>query len=295
MMSSLFTPTPPPPAPMGPSQPRGRWKKPLLAVLLTLLADGLGQVYNGELFRGLAFAFASWALLLLGFSYLMSFFVGLILFIILSLSYKIYLCTNAFLVARRFQSDPTPVKAPLPLKIGTAVLIIVVFFFLSSDFFVKDYLTFHAFKVPSGSMCPTICEGDRFIANMRAFRQKSPQRGDVVLFLFETERTLHIKRVAAVPGDEVSQSRGHLMVNGSPLALPSHACGTPAVQPSDQETSSELAPQRVPPDKLFLVGDNWDNSYDSRHYGAVEVSRVRGRPVYLYWSGQRTRIGCAIK
>ncbi len=200
----------------------------------------------------------------------MSFFVGLILFVAVSLSYKIYLLANAFRVARRFQSDPTRVKASLPLKISAATLIIVVFFFLSCDFFVKNYLTFHAFKVPSGSMCPTICEDDRFIANMRAFHQKSPQRG-------------------------VSQSRGHLIVNGSPLTLPSYACGTPAVQPSYEQMSSDLAPQRVPPDRLSLVGDNWDNSYDSRYYGAVEVSRVRGRPIYLYWSSQHTRIGCAIK
>jgi signal peptidase I len=295
MNDSLFSVSPQSVDPVNPPRRRARWGKPLLALIFSLLADGLGQVYNGELIKGLSFALAGWILVGLGFSYLMSSFSGLILFIALSLAYKIYLCANAFIDAKKLQTDATRSKAPLALRIGAAILIIVVVLSITSDSFFKKYLAFHAFKIPSASMCPTICEGDRIVADLRAFRRAGPQRGDVVIFLFETESNLHIKRVAAVGGDEVSQLHGRIMVNGNPLKSPSSACGTPSVQITDYETPSDLALLRVPPNRLFLVGDNLDNSYDSRYYGTVEVSRVRGRPIYLYWSPRHGRIACAVK
>jgi signal peptidase I len=295
MTNSLFGATVQPVAPVSSSQPGPRWRKPLLALIISLLADGLGQIYNGELSRGLAFALAGWVLIYLGFSYLMSSFTGLIFFIVISLAYKIFLCANAFVVAKKLQVDQTRPKPPLAWRIGAAALIMVVDLSISSDYFIKKYLAFHAFKIPSSSMCPTICEGDRIIADMRAFRGNAPQRGDVVIFLFQAESNLHIKRVAAVAGDEVSQLHGQLMINGKPLKAPDSACGMPAVPTNGSGTPSNLAALRVPPEHLFLVGDNLDNSYDSRYYGTVEVSRVKGRPIYLYWSTQRVRIGCAIK
>lgn len=295
MTNSLFNAAPQLDTPMSPSNPRIRWRRPLLAVLLSLLADGLGQLYNGELIKGMALALAGWLLLWLRISYLMSSFLRLILLVLLSLAYKAYLCADAFAVAKKLQVDTTRAKSPVVWRMGAAALIVGVVLWTSSDSFVRKYLAFHAFRVPSASMCPTICEGDRFIADMRAFHRNSPQKGDVVIFLFDSEETLHIKRVAAVGGDEVSQSHGGLIVNGAPLQSPASACGTAAVHTDDYAAPSELAPLRVPPGRLFLVGDNSDQSYDSRYYGTVEVSKVSGRPLFLYWSPRHTRIGCSLK
>lgn len=295
MSGSLFSLTPQTPTPASPPKPQSRWKKPLLALICSLLADGLGQIYNGELRRGTAFALAGWIFVWLGFSYLMSSFLGLIIFIILSFAYRIYLCADAFLLARRLQAGITRSKSPLALRIGAAILIVGAVLYISSDSFLKKFFTYHAFRIPSASMCPTICEGDRLIADLSAFRRNAPERGDVVIFLFDSESILHIKRVVALGGDEVSASHGRVLVNGIAVEPPPSACGTSPIQSFNFESSPDLAPLRVPPNKLFLVGDNMDHSYDSRYYGTVEVGRVRGRPVYLYWSPQHTRIGCRIK
>lgn len=295
MSGSLFSLTPQMPIPVSPPQPGSRWKKPLLALTCSLLADGLGQIFNGEMIKGLVFALASWILLLLGFSYLMSSFLGLILFIALSLAFKIYLCADSFLFARKLLVDTTRSKPPLALRISAAILILGVVLYITSDSFFRKFLAYHAFRIPSASMCPTICEGDRLVADLRAFRRSVPQRGDVVIFLFDSETSLHIKRVAAVGGDEVSASHGRVIVNGNSVDSPSSACGTPPIQSYSFETSPDLAPLRVPPNRLFLIGDNMDHSYDSRYYGTVEVGRVRGRPAYLYWSPQLKRIGCKIR
>ena len=294
MIDSLFNTAPQTVNPVSHGQPGARWRKPLLALILSLLADGLGQIYNGELIKGLAFALAGWVFVWLGFCYLMYSFYGFIFFIFISLAFKVYLCANAFVVAKKLEVDATRPRVPIALRIGAAVLIIGTGFCVSSDWFVKKFLVFHAFKVPSGSMCPTICEGDRMVADMSAFRRNSPRRGNVVMFLFDSESTLHIKRVVAVAGDDVWASHGRVFVNGSPVEFSASTCETQAVQTNNHD-SPDLAPLRVPPDKLFLMGDNIDNSYDSRHYGTVEVSRVRGKPIYLFWSHQSSRIGCAIK
>ena len=294
MIDSQFNAAPQTVDPVTHVRPGVFWKKPLLALIVSLLADGLGQIYNGELIKGPAFALVGWIFVWLGFSYLMHSFYGFIFFIVISLAFKIYLCANAFVVAKKLEVDTTRPRVPVALRIGAAILIIGLGFCVSSDWFVKKFLVFHAFKVPSGSMCPTICEGDRMVADMRAFRRNSPQRGNVVMFLFDSETTLHVKRVVAVAGDDVWASNGRVFVNGRPVEFSASACGTPAVQTNNHD-SPDLAPLHVPPDKLFLMGDNIGNSYDSRHYGAVEVSRVRGKPIYLFWSHQSSRIGCAIK
>lgn len=269
--------------------------KPLFALLFSLIADGLGQIYNGELTKGLAFALAGWILTWFGFCYLMCSFPGLILFVALSLAFKTYLCVIAFVFARKLQADTTRSKPHVAFRIGAATLIVGVALFISSDSFLRKFFVYHAFKIPTASMCPTICEGDRLIADLRAFRRSSPQRGDVVMFLFDSESSLHIKRVAAVGGDEVVASNGRVIVNGNPIRSPAFACGTPADQANEYQTAPDVRRLRIPPGGLFLIGDDMDHSYDSRYYGSVEVSRVRGRPVYLYWSWHQTRVGCVIK
>lgn len=98
MTDSLFNTAPQTAGSMPLSQPGTRWWQPLLALLFTLLADGLGQVYNGELIKGLAFAIVGWLLIWLGFRHLMHSFYGMFLSLGLGLAFKIYLCVDAFFV-----------------------------------------------------------------------------------------------------------------------------------------------------------------------------------------------------
>lgn len=281
MTDSLFNPAPQTAGSTPPSQPGTRWWQSLLALFFTLLGDGLGQIYNGELIKGLAFSLVGWLLIWLGFRHLMYSFYGMYFSLGLSLAFKAYICVDAFVVARRVQGDTTRRKAHLALRIGAAILISGTALLASSDSFLKRFLIFHVFKTPSGSMCPTICEGDRFVADMGAFRQGGPRRGDVVMFLFDTESSLHVKRVVAVGGDEVSASNGRIIVNGNVFELPASACGTSA-QAASYEGSPNVVPLRVPPGRVFLVGDDMNNSYDSRYYGTVEVSRSgEGPSIYV--------------
>jgi signal peptidase I len=158
----------------------------------------------------------------------------------------------------------------------------------------------HAFRVPSKSMCPTVCENERLLASMDVDPAKPPKRGDVILFSHKLgeETILLFKRVIGIGGDEVSGSNGTIFVNGnaSPYVQARHVCGHPIDAPRGLGESPTFAAVKVPPDYFFVIGDNLLNSYDSRYpeFGMVSSEELRGHPLYIYWSPGDSRFGCAI-
>jgi len=168
-------------------------------------------------------------------------------------------------------------------------------------------------KVPSGSMKPTILEGDRVFVNKVAYDLKvpfttlhlaewsAPQRGDIVVFYSPKDGTRLVKRTVGLPGDTVEMRDDELIINGEKVAYKSIAEELlPDVTPADRASSvyaSEALPGRshlvagipelpamrnfgpltVPDGCYFMMGDNRDNSYDSRYFGVVKRSRILGR------------------
>lgn len=167
--------------------------------------------------------------------------------------------------------------------------------------------------VPTGSMKPTIMEGDRVFVNKLAYDLKvpfttwhiaqwdNPKRGDVVVFFSPADGTRLVKRVVGLPGDRIELRNNELIVNGLPLqyeALPRTVVNElPAGEQSQHQYATEelaahahpmmvtpmlraprtFGPVTVPPGKYFMMGDNRDNSFDSRFYGCVDRDRIVGR------------------
>ncbi len=130
-----------------------------------------------------------------------------------------------------------------------------------------------AYYIPSESMQPTLEVGDRIFVNKLVYAFRAPRRGEVVVFDHPREHgTDLIKRVVAVAGDRVEGKGGKLWVNGVPAG------------PSD-----DFAPLRVPPDNLFVMGDNRGNSADSRVWGFLPRGLVRGRAEVVWWNGNMLR------
>ena len=152
-----------------------------------------------------------------------------------------------------------------------------------------------AFRSSSDSMCPTMCENERIIAAMDAFDNQPPRRGDVILFYFGPTNVTYIKRVIAINGDSVAPGpENSVLVNGKPLELP-HACGNP-VRNADSYTSPIQFPATtVPKGSYFVIGDNLNNSYDSRFFGLVKREQVRGKALFIYGSPGKSRFGCPVK
>jgi signal peptidase I len=155
-----------------------------------------------------------------------------------------------------------------------------------------------AFKIPSGSMEDTLLIGDHILVNKMAYGLQvpfsdtqldlfglldGPQRGDIVVFPFPRDPTRDfIKRVVGLPGERIEVRNHRVYVNGEALKEPYVKLDErAAMHPS---RFSHWGPEVVPPGKLFVLGDNRDNSADGRDWGFLESDRVKGRAFIIYWS-----------
>ena len=162
---------------------------------------------------------------------------------------------------------------------------------------VKDYYRAHyaqAFTISSGAMTNALLIGDYILVDKSAYRTREPRRGDIVVFKYpRDERRDFIERIVGTPGDVVQVRGRQVLVNGQVLDEP--YLERPATPPSAaaDPTSCSYAygcePTTVPPSSYFVMGDNRDNSLDSRYWGFVKADKILGRASVVYWSWDRER------
>jgi len=173
--------------------------------------------------------------------------------------------------------------------------------------FIRTFFV-QAYKIPSGSMEPTLLVGDHILVNkllyglrvpdsafglkfpgipwgQYLFRIESVHRGDVVVFVFPPDPTKDfIKRVIGVAGDTIAVKNGAVFLNGTQMFDPHAHLEVSAQDRSPVSQRDNFGPVTVPPGKLFMMGDNRDRSYDSRFWGFVDTDEVEGRAILIYWS-----------
>jgi signal peptidase I len=192
------------------------------------------------------------------------------------------------------KSSPKPTKGKLRDNIEAIVIAIIL------ALFIRTFVV-QAFKIPSGSMQDTLLVGDyilvnKFIYGIKApftdytiIPIKEPRRGDVVVFRFPEDPSKDfIKRVVAVGGDKVEIRNKSVYVNGELQHNPYAVHSDPRMQYTPRDN---YGPVVVPEGKLFTLGDNRDDSNDSRFWGFVDVSAVRGKAFMIYWSWNSEDIG----
>jgi len=154
-----------------------------------------------------------------------------------------------------------------------------------------------AFKIPSGSMLPTLQIGDHILVNKFLYGPRleipltqlslgqlpglrKPRPGDVVVFIWPKDRSKDfIKRVVAVAGETIEVRNRQVLVNGKPRDDPHATWAAAGAGPSDH-----YGPFNVPPGYVFVMGDNRDQSYDSRFWGPVPIGDIKGQALIIYWS-----------
>ncbi|MCX8072271.1 MAG: signal peptidase I [Candidatus Binatia bacterium] len=159
-----------------------------------------------------------------------------------------------------------------------------------------------AFWVPSGSMLPTIQIGDHLFVNKLAYgfhvdvpftgivipitQWSHPRRGDIVVFVSPNDgKTDLIKRVVAVAGDKVEMRQKRLFINDEPVEEPwAHYKYPNEVHAVPRDN---FGPVVVPPGKFFVMGDNRDESLDSRYWGFADEKAIKGKATFIYWSGSK--------
>lgn len=165
--------------------------------------------------------------------------------------------------------------------------------------FVRTFV-FQAFKIPTGSMKPNLLVGDHLLVNKFIFApaasaierallpMRDIDRGDVVVFKFpeEPDRDF-IKRVIGLPGETLELKNQTIFINGMPLVEPyADYVFPPASEGADDSADlrRRYGPVTVPAGHYFMMGDNRDDSQDSRYWGFLPQSYVKGRALFIYWS-----------
>lgn len=139
--------------------------------------------------------------------------------------------------------------------------------------------TVRLYAIPSGSMQPTLNAGDHIV--VIPYRSDRPARGDVVVFRSpQRPSEWMVKRVIAAPGDLVESRLGRVRVGGYTLAEP---------YVRRQGSTDSVAPQLVAADSYFVLGDDRDNSLDSRHWGVLPRKLIVGRARVVLWSDAGAR------
>ena len=130
------------------------------------------------------------------------------------------------------------------------------------------------FCVSGECMQPHLFTGERVLANKLAYHFAAPHRGDIVIFDYPKDtRQIFVKRVIGLPGETVEIRDGLVTIDGKPLAEPYKTFAA----------HGDMAPQFVPHDQFFMMGDNRDVSDDSRYWGNLPRYDIIGRAVACYW------------
>jgi signal peptidase I len=167
---------------------------------------------------------------------------------------------------------------------------------LALALFIRTFVV-QAFKIPSGSMEPTLEIGDHILVNkfiygvkipftsIQLFPLEKPKRGDVIVFIYPLDPSKDfIKRVVAVEEDTVKIINKKLYINGVQVPDPHGVYTDESSFSGEVQKRDNFGPVTVPKGTLFVLGDNRDRSLDSRFWGYVPLAEVRGRAFIIYWS-----------
>lgn len=302
---------------------------PLLAMLLSLLMPGLGQLYNGNLRRALAFygvyilttitvaatALSTLPQSLAGFVFLFA--MGSLLSVWLWVA-----AAHAYVDARQ-----TGLVALRPFNrwyvYGALVLLQAAVFATYWSLDLRARASVVAYEFPSVSMFPGLRVGDYLVAARGVFDKRMPVRGEMVVYRHpKANGVIYIKRVIGLPGDRVGMRNGRLQLNGAVverqridsdpvIAAWKGQAGTVTyierlpdgasyqiVELRDNGPFDNTPVYEVPADRVFVLGDNRDRSRDSRFmesHGLVPLDLVIEKPLFVFWSRDWGRIGTPVR
>ncbi len=154
-----------------------------------------------------------------------------------------------------------------------------------------------AFKIPSRSMVPTLLVGDQILVNKFIYGVKipylrktiipvtNPQKGDIVVFIYPNDRSKDfIKRVIGIAGDKIEIKNKRIFINDKEYSDSYGVYSDNLIYPGIIQPRDNFGPVTVPQGSLFVMGDNRDESSDSRYWGFVDIKDVEGKAFIIYWS-----------
>lgn len=168
--------------------------------------------------------------------------------------------------------------------------------------FIRTFLI-QSFVIPSGSMEDTLVIGDRILVNKFIYgtkipfagksilKMRDPQRGDIIVFEYSQDADKDfIKRIIGTPGDIITVKDKRVFVNNVQYENSHEIHREQGILLGDQTPRDNFGPVMVPNDAYFVMGDNRDNSYDSRFWGFVKKDKIEGLAIIKFWSWDNNKL-----
>ena len=267
-------------------------RNPFVAGLLSLLFTGLGQVYNGKAALGILFVLVAAALTILcGLFGWAHHFIGLVAYAIVSIVFWLFVAVHAFIQARRM-GEVELKKYQKAAVYAFLILISLASVFIPARMWLSPLLGISPYKKATDSMLPTLHKDDCLMTNPRAYHSQAPKRGDLIIFKYPQDPAKQfIMRVIALEAETVEIKNKQVFIDGQPLEEPYKTHEDTATD----DARDNFGPLKVPAGHCFVLGDNRDNSNDSRFWGPLPLANVKGRALYIYWAKDKKRIGLTLK
>lgn len=274
-------------------------KEPLIAIMLSVILTGLGQVYAGRVKRGILLFCIPLIIVIPGFLYMVnpttkinnSLLGYAIVLAVIIFAYDIFVFIDAYRCAKTYN-----VKNNLSrnITVGKRILVILgILFFLFIfnpsqiiPLYIKSNLL-EAYKIPSGGMVPTLSVGDRIFVDKAIYKQSEPKRGDVAVFASPDDPGKNfIKRVVGLPGETIEVKDGKALINGFIITEPPVFKRIYYYNKGDYAKTGQ--PVKIPEDSYFVLGDNSGSSKDSRYFGFVPRKSFIGRAFKIFYPFDRS-------
>lgn len=270
--------------------PEIKERKWWIAGLLSILRPGLGQIYNGQMTRGIILFLFIQFIQLMPLVFLVKYPSFLFLGVLFGVSLFIYIFVmlDAVYHAHRI-GDSYQLKPYNKIFVYISIFIMAFLITKICSYPIKTYVV-QAYKIRAGSMEPTLLIGDHILVNKLGNAAKNPQRDDLIVFKYpQNPKDDFIKRVVGIGGDIVEIRDKELYVNNELIKKDYAVHKDTRIIPREFFSRDYYGPVMVPLNSYFVLGNNRDNSMDSRFYGFIKKDKVKGIAKIIYFSWDKNR------
>lgn len=283
-----------------------RPRKAFVAFLLSLFFPGLGQVYNGQMKKAvICFSLLLFFPLAFGITRGATTFYGLLALLALEVSLRLFVIVDTIKYARRQKEYIPRVYNTWYYHLGIAAAMFAILWFCD----MRSITGIQTFKIPTTGNQPTIQAGDWVVGDMRIYNNKQPNYGDIIIY--KKDGYFYPCRLVGLPNDKLEINDNIVSINGRPsksVFIKEAVSDDMPVKEFDEElpnghkhklykfiqpfdsTKSTIKNITVPANCYYVLGDNRDNSADSRYIGFIKKQDVVGQIIYSYWGKTTKRI-----